>query len=105
MDVWFGDLIESTEELLRFGDIRRVLRRYGSNIIFFNGMRDSWSGGGVLENISDTIIAIVAKHGAHHVDLRFSTKEDPEWLREVRRSKVQIINRWLGQYYLYLTEF
>ncbi|GAB2229559.1 hypothetical protein Droror1_Dr00013805 [Drosera rotundifolia] len=86
-------------------DIRRVLRRYGSNIIFFNGMRDPWSGGGVLKNISDTIIAIVAKHGAHHVDLRFSTKEDPEWLREVRRSEVQIINGWLDQYYLDLAEF
>ncbi|GAB2272150.1 hypothetical protein Dimus_006970 [Dionaea muscipula] len=81
-------------------DIRRVLRRYGSNIIFFNGLRDPWSGGGVLNNISDSIIAIVAKEGAHHVDLRFSSDEDPEWLRQVRRSEAQIITEWLGQYYL-----
>ncbi|KAK2987416.1 hypothetical protein RJ640_020613 [Escallonia rubra] len=44
-------------------DIKRVLKRFGSNIIFFNGLRDPWSGGGVLKNISESIIAIVAKKG------------------------------------------
>lgn len=80
-------------------DIKRVLKRFGSNIIFFNGLRDPWSGGGVLENISKSIVAIVAKEGAHHVDLRYSTSEDPEWLREVRRTEVQIITDWLSKYY------
>uniref|UniRef100_A0A803QLA6 Lysosomal Pro-X carboxypeptidase n=1 Tax=Cannabis sativa TaxID=3483 RepID=A0A803QLA6_CANSA len=79
--------------------IERVLKRFGSNIIFFNGLRDPWSGGGVLKNISETIVAIVAKEGAHHVDLRFSTKEDPEWLKEVRKQEVRIIEGWISQYY------
>ncbi|KAJ4971750.1 hypothetical protein NE237_004849 [Protea cynaroides] len=80
-------------------DISKVLKRFGSNIIFFNGLRDPWSGGGVLQNISKSIVAIVAKEGAHHVDLRFSTKEDPEWLRDVRKREIQIISKWLKQYY------
>ncbi|WOG98278.1 hypothetical protein DCAR_0417619 [Daucus carota subsp. sativus] len=80
-------------------DIKRVLKRFGSNIIFFNGLRDPWSGGGVLEDISKTIIAIVAKEGAHHVDLRYATKEDPEWLKEIRSREIKIITKWLSQYY------
>ncbi|KAF4402855.1 hypothetical protein G4B88_010307 [Cannabis sativa] len=27
---------------------------------------------------------------AHHVDLRFSTKEDPEWLKEVRKQEIHV---------------
>ncbi|KAF3972702.1 hypothetical protein CMV_003811 [Castanea mollissima] len=80
-------------------DIKRVLKRFWSNIIFFNGLRDPWSGGGVLKNISKSIVAIVAKKGAHHVDLRFSTKEDPEWLKDVRKQEVNIIAKWTAQYY------
>ncbi|KAK7337275.1 hypothetical protein VNO77_17840 [Canavalia gladiata] len=80
-------------------DIETVLKRFGSNIIFYNGLRDPWSGGGVLKNISKTLVAIVAKEGAHHVDLRYSTKEDPTWLKDVRKQEVKIITSWISQYY------
>ncbi|KAF9591422.1 hypothetical protein IFM89_004120 [Coptis chinensis] len=80
-------------------DIKMVLKRFGSNIIFFNGLRDPWSGGGVLKSISKSLIAIVAKEGAHHVDLRFSTKDDPEWLKDVRKKEIKIISNWLTKYY------
>ncbi|KAK4396561.1 Lysosomal Pro-X carboxypeptidase [Sesamum angolense] len=80
-------------------NIYRVLKQFGSNIIFFNGLRDPWSGGGVLKDISKSLVAIVAKEGAHHVDLRFSTSEDPKWLEDVRKREVGIIWKWLSQYY------
>nr|CAD1824712.1 unnamed protein product [Ananas comosus var. bracteatus] len=80
-------------------DIKRTLKRFGSNIIFFNGLRDPWSGGGVLESLSESLIAIAAHKGAHHVDLRFSTNEDPKWLTEIREKEVQIIKNWLTEYY------
>ncbi|WJX84863.1 lysosomal Pro-Xaa carboxypeptidase [Trifolium repens] len=80
-------------------DIEIVLKRSSGNIIFFNGLRDPWSGGGVLKNISKTIIAIVAKEGAHHVDLRYSTKEDPKWLKDIRNQEVKIIESWISQYH------
>lgn len=80
-------------------DIGNVLRRSASNILFFNGLRDPWSSGGVLKSISKSIIALVEPKGAHHVDLRFSTKEDPDWLKQVRIKEKRIIAHWLRQYY------
>ncbi|XP_051132039.1 uncharacterized protein LOC127252073 [Andrographis paniculata] len=79
--------------------IERVLKHFGSNIIFFNGLRDPWSGGGVLKDISKSVVAIVAEQGAHHVDLRYSTNEDPKWLQDVRKREVHLISNWLTQYY------
>ncbi|GKE08523.1 lysosomal Pro-X carboxypeptidase-like protein, partial [Tanacetum coccineum] len=80
-------------------DITRVLKRFGNNIIFFNGLRDPWSGGGVLKNISKSIIAIVEPKGAHHVDLRFSTSKDPKWLRDVRKREINIMKDWISEYH------
>uniref|UniRef100_A0A0D9WSM2 Lysosomal Pro-X carboxypeptidase n=1 Tax=Leersia perrieri TaxID=77586 RepID=A0A0D9WSM2_9ORYZ len=75
-----------------------VLKRFGSNIIFSNGMRDPWSRGGVLKNISSSIIAIVTEKGAHHLDFRSATKDDPGWVVEQRRQEVEIIKGWIDQY-------
>uniref|UniRef100_A0ACD5Z7B6 Uncharacterized protein n=1 Tax=Avena sativa TaxID=4498 RepID=A0ACD5Z7B6_AVESA len=79
--------------------IEHVLKRFGSNIIFSNRTRDPLSRGGVLKNISSSIIALVAEKGAHHFDLRGATKHDPEWVVEQRRQEVEIIQGWLKQYY------
>uniref|UniRef100_A0A0E0E4E1 Lysosomal Pro-X carboxypeptidase n=1 Tax=Oryza meridionalis TaxID=40149 RepID=A0A0E0E4E1_9ORYZ len=75
-----------------------VLKRFGSNIIFSNGMRDPWSRGGVLKNISSSIIALVTEKGAHHLDFRSATKDDPDWVVEQRRQEVEIIQGWIDQY-------
>ncbi|KAG1358947.1 lysosomal Pro-X carboxypeptidase [Cocos nucifera] len=80
--------------------IDAVLKRFGSNIIFSNGMRDPWSRGGVLRNISSSIIALVTEKGAHHLDLRFATKDDPKWLIEQRKQEIDIIQSWIDQYHI-----
>ncbi|KAK4800281.1 hypothetical protein SAY86_020768 [Trapa natans] len=41
----------------------------------------------------------MSSQGAHHVDLRHSTSEDPEWLKDVRKQEVHIISGWISQYY------
>ncbi|CAN8251492.1 unnamed protein product [Cochlearia groenlandica] len=81
-------------------DIETTLKTFGSNIIFSNGLLDPWSGGSVLKNLSDTIVALVTKEGAHHLDLRPSTPEDPKWLVEQREAEIKLIQGWIQTYQL-----
>ncbi|XP_010527988.1 PREDICTED: lysosomal Pro-X carboxypeptidase-like [Tarenaya hassleriana] len=78
-------------------DFKLSLRRFGSNIIFSNGLSDPYSVGGVLEDISDTILA-VKTNGSHCMDLVFETKEDPKWLVLQRQKEVEIIDSWISIY-------
>ncbi|GER55613.1 serine carboxypeptidase S28 family protein [Striga asiatica] len=79
--------------------IKFVLNRFGSNIIFSNGRRDPWSGGGVLEDLSESLVAITTQNGSHCLDLQPATKEDPEWLIAQRKKELEIMNGWLKTYY------
>ncbi|KAI5078890.1 hypothetical protein GOP47_0006561 [Adiantum capillus-veneris] len=78
--------------------IKKVLENFGSNIVFSNGLLDPWSGGGVLQNISSTLVAVITEQGAHHLDLRSSTEDDPQWLIEQRQVEIAHIKSWLSQY-------
>ncbi|PIN11337.1 Prolylcarboxypeptidase (angiotensinase C) [Handroanthus impetiginosus] len=78
---------------------KKALETFGSNIIFSNGLLDPWSGGSVLEDISETIVALVTEKGAHHLDLRSATTGDPDWLVEQRAAEVKLIKGWLDKYH------
>ncbi|KAL9266806.1 Lysosomal Pro-X carboxypeptidase-like protein [Drosera capensis] len=53
----------------------------------------------VLKNISDTIVALLTEEGAHRIDLRASTPNDPDWLVQLRESEIGIIQGLLDDYY------
>ncbi|TXG49395.1 hypothetical protein EZV62_025270 [Acer yangbiense] len=82
-------------------NIREVLKRFGSNMIFSNGLHDPYSSGGVLENISNSIVALVTQQGSHCLDLMPANQNDPEWLvrQRQRNEEVEIIRNWILQYY------
>ncbi|KAL4365098.1 hypothetical protein HN51_025645 [Arachis hypogaea] len=80
-------------------DITLVLQRFGSNIIFSNGLRDPYSIGGVLNNISDSIIAINTVNGSHCLDILSAKETDPEWLVQQRKKETEIMKGWITQYY------
>ncbi|KAK0603834.1 hypothetical protein LWI29_009143 [Acer saccharum] len=61
-------------------DIKSVLGKFASNIIFSNGLRDPYSVGGVLQDISDTVVAVYTNEGAHGLDLSSSSPSDPDWV-------------------------
>ena len=55
--------------------------------------------GGIVHNISDTVVATIIADGAHHLDLMDSNSEDPPSVVAARRSHVHHMQRWLDEYY------
>ncbi|XP_040990966.1 lysosomal Pro-X carboxypeptidase-like [Juglans microcarpa x Juglans regia] len=80
-------------------DIKVILQRFGSNIIFSNGLKDPYSSGGVLVNISNSIVAIHTVNGSHCLDMHPANQTDPEWLITQRKAEVNIIKGWITNYY------
>ncbi|KAJ9559289.1 hypothetical protein OSB04_013903 [Centaurea solstitialis] len=112
---------------IEFGgyDIKTVLEKFASNIIFSNGLRDPYSSGGVLQNISDTVVAVYTQEdrvvsgwqivskiatleltmvrviyilGHHCLDVEAPTATDPDWLVAQRDTEIKIIEGWLSKY-------
>ncbi|XP_028071321.1 lysosomal Pro-X carboxypeptidase isoform X1 [Camellia sinensis] len=80
-------------------DIKLVLHRFASNIIFSNGLRDPYSSGGVLEDISDSVLAVSTVNGSHCLDILSAKQSDPQWLVMQRKREVKIIENWITKYY------
>jgi lysosomal Pro-X carboxypeptidase len=80
VNTWHCDNLESTSYLL-----------------FTNGFQDIWSGGSVLWNISETVVALNFENGAHHSELRGPTMGDTA---DIKNGFLQIsntLNTWLSQ--------
>ncbi|KAF3976341.1 hypothetical protein CMV_000472 [Castanea mollissima] len=80
-------------------DLKLTLHRFGSNIIFSNGLRDPYSSGGVLENISENILAVTTINGSHCLDILLAKPSDPQWLVMQRNTEIKIIEQWISKYH------
>ncbi|XP_057535646.1 uncharacterized protein LOC130813785 [Amaranthus tricolor] len=79
-------------------DIKLTLKRFGSNIIFSNGLTDPYSSAGVLQNLSENIIAVYTKQGSHCMDILAAKEDDPDWLINQREREIKIISGWIKKY-------
>eukprot|EP01118_Nematostelium_gracile_P017240 TRINITY_DN7306_c0_g1_i1.p1 TRINITY_DN7306_c0_g1~~TRINITY_DN7306_c0_g1_i1.p1 ORF type:complete len:130 (-),score=35.88 TRINITY_DN7306_c0_g1_i1:39-428(-) len=66
----------------------------GSNIVWSNGRLDPWSGGGVLQSVSE-MDAIFIHDGAHHLDLRAPNEADPQSVIKARQIEETYITQWI----------
>jgi len=68
-----------------------------SNIVFSNGLLDPWSSGGILKNVSKSVIAILIPEGAHHLDLRGKNDADPFSVKQARKLEREYMKKWINQ--------
>ncbi|XP_041369046.1 dipeptidyl peptidase 2-like [Gigantopelta aegis] len=66
-----------------------------SNLVFSNGDLDPWHGGGVNKSISNTVVAVLIKGGAHHLDLRHHNPADPPGVIQAREIEKTNIQKWI----------
>ena len=67
-----------------------------SNIVFSNGMLDPWSAAGVLQSLSDSVVAVQLPNGGHHLDLFFPTAADPPEAIRARQIEEAHIRKWIA---------
>jgi len=73
---------------------------YGaSNIVWSNGALDPWSTGGILKDISDSVVSCVMPNGAHHIDLRAAEPADPADVIGCRDVHKKNIARWIEKFH------
>ncbi|KAH7476548.1 hypothetical protein PRIC1_000557 [Phytophthora ramorum] len=75
--------------------------RAASNIVFSNGNFDPWSGLGVLESLSPSVVAVPVPGGAHHLDLFFSHPLDPPAVTKARQTELAYVRQWVEEFYAY----
>jgi hypothetical protein len=70
-----------------------------SHILFTNGLNDGWSVGAISHNLSDTLISLNFKTGAHHSDLSRQGPSDRD-TQEIVQGYNQIrsiLSEWLNE--------
>ena len=73
------------------------IRTATSQIVFSNGEYDPWRSGGVLADVSASVLAVEVGEGAHHLDLMFGNPADPPSVLRARQLEIGAIKRWVAE--------
>lgn len=81
---------------LKFNDL---VGQGATRILFTNGLKDIWSMGSYLEDLSDSIVVVNMKNGAHHSELSYSKdmKVDTDDVKEGHKEITKILSKWLKE--------
>jgi len=71
--------------------------RDASNIVWSQGEYDPWRGGGVGQDLNDSLIAVVIEEAAHHLDLFFSHENDTDALIAARELEMNHVRKWIHE--------
>ncbi|KAF6145517.1 hypothetical protein GIB67_004512 [Kingdonia uniflora] len=77
-------------------NVKLNLKRFGSNILATSEMKDPFSYNGLLENVTDSILAVTTKNGIHMADMR--GLGGPSYIIEQQRKILEIITGLVDQY-------
>ena len=70
----------------------------GHDCLGLPGEYDPWRIGGILQDISKSVVSLFIEKGAHHVDLMFSHPDDPPSVTAARRCEEAHIRRWVSEH-------
>lgn len=76
-----------------------LVNRGASRILFTSGGQDMWSGGSIVESLSDSLLALNFENGAHHSDLthRGPSDMDTPDVKEGFVKIADILGKWLEE--------
>lgn len=85
------------ERLMRAAASLTAVHTCPNEIVFpySNGGLDPWSAGGVTQNISNSLVAVVIPDGAHHLDLRSHNPLDPKSVQQARAMEICLMKEWI----------
>jgi len=75
-----------------------LVEQGATRIVFTNGLNDGWSAGGIVANLSETLVAINMPNGAHHSDLSHDPPSDADTpdVTAARQQVSDLLASWLA---------
>lgn len=93
----YAKLVESQRVYVGVSCSPTAVQTYPNEVFFpySNGGLDPWSAGGVTQNITDSLVAIMIPDGAHHLDLRSRNPGDPRSVQQARALEICYMKQWI----------
>lgn len=107
-DPWDGDAVaqQCFDQYGFYPDRRHFTLSYGtpadwardaSNIVWSQGEYDPWRGGGLVDDLNESLIAVVIPEAAHHLDFFFSHENDTDAVIAARELEMAHVRKWIKE--------